>query len=55
MGALSSSDLESLFGGKPKTIEDEATRFKEMRDEWNEKVKQRSEERNGYNLSLIHI
>ena len=55
MGALSSSDLESLFGGKPKTIEDEAARFKEMRDEWNEKVKQRSEERNGYNLQVQEL
>ena len=46
MGMLESEALQDLFGDKPKVIEQEASLFKEMRDEWNEKVKQ---------LSLIHI
>ena len=52
---LESGELNDLFGDKPKVIEQEASLFKEMRDEWNEKVKQRSEERNGYNLQVQEL
>ena len=52
MSALTSSDLLDLFGSKPDEIEEEASRFKEMRDQWNEKVKQRIAERNGFNLQV---
>ena len=55
MGMLESGELNDLFGDKPKLIEQEASLFKEMRDEWNEKVKQRSEERNGYNLQVQEL
>ena len=55
MGMLESEALQDLFGDKPKVIEQEASLFKEMRDEWNEKVKQRSEERNGYNLQVQEL
>ena len=55
MGMVESGDLKNLFGDKPKVIEQEASFFKEMRDEWNEKVKQRSEERNGYNLQVQEL
>ena len=55
MGMLESGVLDDLFGDKPKVIEQEASLFKEMRDEWNEKVKQRSEERNGYNLQVQEL
>ena len=55
MGMLESEALQDLFGDKPKVIEQEASLFKEMRDEWNEKVKQRSEERNGDNLQVQEL
>ena len=55
MGVLESGGLKNLFGDKPKVIEQEASFFKDMRDEWNEKVKQRSEERNGYNLQVQEL
>ena len=55
MSALTSSDLLDLFGSKPTEIEEEATRFKEMRDQWNEKVKQRIAERNGFNLQVQEL
>ena len=55
MSALTSSDLLDLFGSKPTEIEEEASRFKEMRDQWNEKVKQRIAERNGFNLQVQEL
>ena len=55
MGALTSNDLLELFGSKPDEIEEEASRFKEMRDQWNEKVKQRIAERNGFNLQVQEL
>ena len=55
MSALTSSDLLDLFGSKPTEIEEEASRFKEMRDQWNEKVKQRLAERNRFNLQVQEL
>lgn len=55
MSGLDSTTLTKLFEDKQKVIELEASSYKEMRDEWNDKVKQRSEERNGFNLQVQEL
>ena len=42
MSGLDLTTLTKLFEDKQKVIEQEASGYKEMRDEWNDKVKQRS-------------
>ena len=55
MSGLDSTTLTKLFEDKQKVIELEASSYKEMRDEWNDKVKQRSGERNGFNLQVQEL